>query len=182
MKENLLQRVFGAFRKESPGPAAEGTGPAEEKILVLESRIAGLQMDLGKRDRQIQNMKQDYARLAEDMEGTAKRAAAERLETLFNAMAPPLGQFYAMRNFVDSGRPLDTNELFKPIDILLEKLEDFSFKRIGVTQGSAPYNPALHQAMDGRPCREGEEVAVRVIGFAFEDKIIRKALVALKEV
>ena len=180
MKYNPLKKVFSVFRKERPEVPEKETVEQEE-ILVLESKISSLQLDLEEKESRIMNMKQDYARLKKDMEDKSKEAVSENLEKLFYDISRPLSQFYAMKSFVESGKSLDINELFKTIDILLDKLEDFSLMKIGGTDRSTGYNSKFHQAIDGGSYRDGQEVKIKVIGFAFENKILRRAMVTSKE-
>ena len=180
MKYNPLKKVFSVFRKERPEVPEKET-VEQEKILALESKISSLQLNLEENESVIMNMKQDYARLKKDMEDKSKEAVSENLEKLFYAISRPLGQFYAMKSFVESGKSLDINELFKTIDILLEKLEDFSLMKIGGTDRSTGYNSKFHQAIDAGSYRDGQEVKIKVIGFAFENKILRRAMVTSKE-
>jgi len=101
------ERVGLAWRALRGLPPAPGEDTAQ-----LETRIAGLEMDLKQRDEQIVRLRQEFALQAQQAEQAVAQAGTSELEALAKRVAPLLAQLATLQAMSDGGRDV------RPADVL----------------------------------------------------------------
>lgn len=159
-KKGFLQRLFAALK---------GDDGAEAQA------IAELRLELSARDKEIAQLRKEYALLQEQSKAQIERAGGEAVESIVSQCAAPLATLSAMQ-----ARQAEKGDL-NPADILQVSLSfrkilaERGLEQIGVVGETQPYDPAFHQMLDGSRSQPGEPVLIRFAGFRFNGKLVAKA-------
>mgnify|MGYP001559010924 FL=1 len=150
-------------------------------VAELNSRIAGLEMDVGERDKKIERMAHEFSLLRSQTQKDTKEIKSEALDKLCKKIAPFLSQLATMRSMYETGKEVKPKDLL----ILLGKMEKVfeadGLKPVGATGQRVAFNGRHHQRMSGDSVNDGEEVVVRFVGYSLNGEILIKAMVSRKE-
>jgi molecular chaperone GrpE (heat shock protein) len=172
------QRLWAALtgRDVSSPVLAQDKGMAD-----LRARVGSLELDLGERDRQIAQMRSEYAAL----EGAKERAAAasgrEELERLFRRLCGILANLSGLRAAAEAGEEVQVADLLSLVQSLEKELGRGGLQPIGKVGQQTTFNVALHQAMGGGAVAPGMPVTVQLPGFRLNERVLLKAMVRVAE-
>ena len=161
-KSGFLQRLLTVLK------GSDGSEPSRD--------MAVLRLELSERDQEIVRLKKEYALKREQSRAQVERAGEEAVESIVLECAEPLVTLSAMQaRHVEKGdlNPADLLQVALSFRKILEKR---GMEQIGTAGEEQPYDPALHQMLDGTNLRPGVAVLIRFAGFRFNGKIIAKAL------
>jgi molecular chaperone GrpE (heat shock protein) len=195
MSENnhgMFQRLSSFFQGVKKTPAQQTVAPnptsaptpddTTTDITALKSRIAGLKMDVGDRDREIARLKREFEHTRKDAQAEAGSAGEAELLKLAKKAAPLLSQLVTLKDMNEKGkdiRPADILKLFSKIEKLFY---DIGLQRVGEVGETAEFDPAVHQRMSGAGLQNGDPVKVRFVGYRFNRVVVTKAMVSAGEV
>jgi molecular chaperone GrpE (heat shock protein) len=149
-----------------------------EQLVQCRAEIASLQMDLQERDREIQEMRSEYATLEAAKERAATGAGQDELERLFKRLAGPLANLTALSAMADAGQEVAAGDLISLIRSLEKELARCGLEPIGQVGQQTSFDLATHQRMSGGAVRAGTPVTVQLPGYRMGTKILAKVLVS----
>ncbi|ASQ90377.1 nucleotide exchange factor GrpE [Prosthecochloris sp. GSB1] len=165
-KAGILQRLLGALK---------GNDGAEARAVAI------LQLDLSERDEEIARLRKEYALLRERSMAEVERAGGEALESIARQCAASLAALSAMQARHAEKGDLNSADLLQVASSFRKILEKHGLEQIGAVGREQPYDPALHQMLDGTRPQPGEPVLIRFAGFRFNGKLIAKAQAGVPE-
>ncbi len=172
----LCQRFAGAWR------ALCGSIPAPTKDAAdLESRIAGLEMDVKQRDEQIVRLRHEFALQARQTEQTVAQAGSTELEALAKRVAPLLAQLATLQAMTEAGREVRPADVLKLAGKIKQAFLETGLIPLGQPGEVCPFDSQIHQRMSGGDVQDGVPVKVRFEGYRFRDAVIVKAMVSREE-
>lgn len=139
------------------------------------SDMAELRLELSERDEEIVRLKKEYALKREQSRAQVERAGEEAVESIVLECAAPLAMLSVMQARHAEKGDLNPADLLQVALSFRKILEKRGVEQIGAVGGEEPYDPALHQMLDGTSPRPGEAVLIRFAGFRFNGKLIAKA-------
>ncbi|NTU54050.1 MAG: nucleotide exchange factor GrpE [Chlorobiaceae bacterium] len=137
--------------------------------------VAALRLDLAERNEEVARLRKEYALQKEESRGQIDRAATEGIEGLIRQCAGPLATLSAMRARHREQGDVNPVDLFHVLASFEKILAERGLQPIGVVGEEAPYDPSLHQMLDGSRPQPGEPVQIRFAGYRFKGKLIAKA-------
>ncbi len=137
--------------------------------------MAGLHLELSERDEEIVRLKKEYALQREQSREQVERAGREAVEGIVYEFAAPLSTLSAMQARQTEKGGLNPADLLQVVSSFRKILEKRGLEQIGSVGDEMPYDPVLHQMLDGSCPPPGEAVSIRFAGFRFNDRIIAKA-------
>jgi molecular chaperone GrpE (heat shock protein) len=144
-----------------------------------QARNAVLELDLQQRDAEIDRLRAEYRRLADQAEQARAGAATAGFETLARRLAPLLSQLATMQALAANGRDVrapDVLTLFGKLDAMLA--DGVGLSRIGTVGEQAGFDTRLHQLLSGMDVDDGDPVTVRFVGYRLGESILTKAMVS----
>ena len=159
-KAGILQRLLGALK---------GNDGAEARA------VAALRVEITDRDEEIARLRKEYALLRERSKAEVERAGNEAVEAIVSQCAEPLVTLSAMQARYAEKGDLNSADLLQVASSFRKILAERGLEQIGAVGREQPYDPALHQMLDGTRPRPGEAVLIRFAGFRFNGKLITKA-------
>ena len=137
--------------------------------------IATLRLELAERDEEIERLRKEYALLREQSKAQVERAGGEAVESIVSQCAAPLATLSAMQTRHAEKGDLNPADLLQVALSFRKILAERGLEQIGVVGEAQPYDPALHQMLDGTRPQPGEPVLIRFAGFRFNGKLVAKA-------
>jgi len=159
-KPGLLQRLFAALK---------GDGGAEFQA------VAGLSLELAERNEEVARLRKEYALLREQSRVQHDQAAAEAVEGIVHQCASMLATLSAMKARQAEKGDLNPADLLQVASSFQMILAERGLAQIGVVGQDEPFDPALHQMLDGTRPQPGQPVLIRFAGFRFNGKLVAKA-------
>ena len=175
------RRLFAALLGREVRPAAGDVSPdapADEQIAGLRALVATPELDLRERDRQIEEMRSEYATLEAARDRAAAGAGRGELEKLFKRMAGPLANLAALTAMADAGQQVLVEDLVSLIRGLQKELARTGLETIGTVGEQVPFEVGCHQRMSGGAVSAGTPVTVQLPGFRLGEKVLFKAMVS----
>jgi len=156
----ILQRLLAALKSD------DGDKP---------QTAATLRLELAERDEDIERLRKEYALLREQSKAQIERAGGEAVESIVSQCAAPLATLSAMQSRHAEKGDLNPADLLQVASSFRKILAERGLEEIGVVGETQPYDPALHQMLDGARPQPGEPVLIRFAGFRFNGKLVAKA-------
>ena len=156
----ILQRLLAALK---------GDDGAEAQA------IAELRLALSERDNETARLRKEYALLRERSKAQVERAGIEAIEGIVQQCAAPLATLSAMQARHAEQGNLNPADLLQVASSFRTILAERGLAEIGAVGETQPYDPALHQMLDGTRPQLGEPVLIRFAGFRFNGKLVAKA-------
>lgn len=162
--------------------ASRSAASTDQQVLRLERELREARLDLAERDRVVERLRTDLARLrdtAEEQAQQRERAAVERLTT---AIGTPVVQL-AVQAHLHAGRAagVQAGDVIDVANRLLRALRSEGVEPIGAMGESVPYDPDRHDPLSTSEApRAGQPVAVRMVGLSCLGKVVRKAGVEIE--
>lgn len=166
---------------------SEAAGAAEDNSSSAENpEVNPVQEELEKKNKEIENLKDQLMRNMAEYDNYRKRTARERVELEPEITAKTVTEFLTVADNLERALSIDcADENFKKgvqmiYDGFMETLE-----KLGVEQipAEGDFDPAVHQAVQQVPAAEGQEsgqiAATFQKGYKLGSKILRFAMVAV---
>lgn len=168
---------LGAAWRALRGAHPAGGGDAAE----LESRLAGVEMDVHDRDEQIARLRQEFALQSQQAQQAVARAGDSELEGLAKRIAPLLAQLSTLQAMADGGRDIRAADVLKLAGKIKQVFLDTGLSPLGQPGEVCPFDSQIHQRMSGGDVQQGVSVKVRFEGYRFRQAVIVKALVSREQ-
>lgn len=136
---------------------------------------AALRSELAERNEEIAKLRKEYLLQREQSREQAERAATEAIEGIMRQFAAPLANLGAMHARHREQGDLNPSDIFQAVASFENILVEKGLQQIGMVGEEPPYDPALHQILDGTRPFSGDPVRIRFAGFRFNGKLIVKA-------
>jgi len=159
-KKGFLQRLLAALKSDDGAEA---------------QAITTLRLELAERDEEIARLRKEYALLREQSKAQVEWAGGKAVESIVSQCAAPLATLSAMQARHAEKGDLNPADLLQVASSFRKILAERGLEQIGVVGETQPYDPALHQMLDGTRPQPGEPVLIRFAGFRFNGKIVAKA-------
>ncbi len=185
-KTGYWARLWAAIRGRDLGRTAipsplETAPPADEQAAECRAQVASLQLDLAERDKQIEQMRSEYAALELAKARALAGAGQEQLEKLFKRLAGPLANLMALAALAESGREVQVTDLTQLIRGLEKQLAQAGLEPIGQPGEKTVFETSCHQRMSGGAVQNGTPVTVRIPGYRMGEKVLLKAMVSTRD-
>jgi len=162
-----------------PSPAAE-CPPADEQTAECQARVASLEMDLAEREKQIEQMRSEYAALELAKERALAGAGQEQLEKLFKKLSGSLANLMALTALAEASREVEVTDLIQLIKGLEKELNRAGLEAIGRPGEKTFFQTSCHQRMSGEAVQSGIPVTVHIPGYRLGEKVLLKAMVSTR--
>lgn len=179
-RAGYLGRLWTAFLGRVDEPT-NAVGSRTEPSTGLAARLASLEMDLAERDRQIADMRIEYASLAGAKERAASGAGQEELEKLFKRIAGTLANLTTLAACAESGQEVEVRDLVSLFRGLERELAKAGLEPIGRLGEQTGFDIAAHQRMSGGAVHAGTPVTVQLPGYRMGERVLMKAMVRATE-
>jgi len=172
----MLDRLYDAWKVLWARPSS-GESAAQEELLDLRRRMAEHSLEL-------QDARSALAALRSRLEGLEKETRVNGdnpLHELFENIAAPVSQLRMQRHMLDSGSSISGRSVMALAGQVVGFVEKVGLQPVGNTGEEIPYDPQTAEPLsrDSFPTR-GEAVIVRFVGYRYQGKVLRKALVERK--
>ena len=179
-------RLWAAFRGRDTtltGMASTGAGcpPADEQAAECQARVASLEMDLAEREKQMEQMRGEYAALELASQRARAGAGQEQLEKLFKKLAGSLANLTALTAMAEAGREVEVTDLTQLIRGLEKELARAGLEPIGQPGEQTRFETSRHQRMSGGAVQSGIPVTVHLPGYRLGEKVLLKAMVSTRD-
>lgn len=137
--------------------------------------LAELGVEIAERNGEIARLRREYALLKEQSREQVERAADEAVEALVRQFAAPMATLSAMqaRHLKEGGQ--NPSDIFQVAASFGNTLAERGVQQIGQVGEEQPYDPGVHQMLDGSRPHPGQPVLVRFCGFRFKGRLVAKA-------
>lgn len=169
-RDGLIKRLLkGLLGKEDK---------KNEETLSIKSKIGALELDIKEKEEEIAAIKKEYDILKNDTKQAIEGTNTKAFERVYKELTNPLSQLLAMKRFIESGRDLATEDIFKVVDQIITGIQGQGVKMIGNTGKTVCFDSSLHQPAGTEGIMEGDEVQIRFVGFRLGETILKKAMVS----
>ena len=174
----VLRRLVDAWR-------ALLTGPPEKPCQEDDDVAVALRRDLAEAQLQLQEARDSLAverkRLAAVEQAKASEVAdgvAAQMEALLERLAAPLSQLRMQDALLEAGTDVAARDVMALVRTLARVVEDAGLEPIGEAGSVMPFDPDVAQPLGAAgDLAAGDEVQIKFIGYRYQGKVIRKALV-----
>ncbi|MBX9568395.1 MAG: hypothetical protein K2X77_05840 [Candidatus Obscuribacterales bacterium] len=168
----LLKELFG-FREKPDNEAAA-------KILKLESSVQSLTLDLSEKERQIQILREEIARIESKRESTIESVVSTHLESFIADVAPAIAQIVTQEHLLNvEAKPIQAKDITTVAMRLVRSLEEKGMKLDGAIGEQVAFDSNKHDlvSMGESATEEGANVTVRMPGVIYQGRILKKIAV-----
>ncbi len=149
---------------------------ADGQVGALEARL----VELGEAHAvQVEGLRRAYDALERDAASRAAQAIDDQKLALWQVLEPLLTQLPLVRHAVAKGREVEARDLLDLLGPLDEALGLLGLAAIGEVGGEVSFDPTRHQAAGAPAPDPGAPVLVKHPGYRLDDRILRRARVAL---
>jgi molecular chaperone GrpE len=168
---NIFKKWIGAIRKRQ-----EQEPSTQEEALVQAGEAQRLRLEMEERERQLELLKNEVARLRVNAQELAEAARSVQMERLLADSAAPVAQLMTQAYLLDvQGRPLRARDVLAVTRRLVQVLEDQGMQVVGKIGEIQPFDPDRHEPMaSGLAIEPGTPVTVRFVGIAYRDRLLKK--------
>lgn len=173
----VLDRLCEAW-KVLWGRPSSGESASQEELLEARRRLAEKGLELQEAGAALAALR---SRL-ENMEREARVKEEKPLDALLENLAAPLSQLRMQRHVLDSGSDISGRSVMALAVQVVGFVEKAGLEPVGNTGEEIPYDPLIAEPLsrDAFPTN-GEAVIVRFVGYRYQGKVLRKALVERKD-
>ncbi len=176
---SLGQRLSAAWQALcGQAPQQEQGPPPDEAVLSLQSQVGGLNLDLQKAQDELARQRQRLAAQEEQQAALVTDTVAGRLEDIFTSLAGPLSQLRTQQALLEGGKEIAGRDVMALAKNFAQTLESAGLQAIGQTGGQMAFDSETAKPLSAKSQIEpGEMVTVKFIGYRFNNKVVRKAMV-----
>ena len=158
----------GGQSPASPAPSPEPGGQEGPEAALGRARI-----ELEDLRREIERLRQDYARREERAVEEVAAAGQESLSRLGRRIGPLLSQFATMRALAAKGKDVRRDDLLAMAGKLEKAFAESGLSVIGEVGAEAPIDPKVPQRLSGGDVKDGDLVRVRFMPIRFIAKQLK---------
>jgi molecular chaperone GrpE len=168
---NLIKKWIDGFRKRQEQDFLPKEGALEQA-----SEAQHLRLELEERERQLELLKNEVARLRVSAQELTEAARSAQMERLLAESAAPVAQIMTQAYLLEvQGRPLQTRDLLAVTRRLVQVLEEQGMQVVGKIGEIQPFDPDRHEPMaSGLSIEPGTPVTIRFVGIAYRDHLLKK--------
>lgn len=170
---SMMNRLGDAWRallgRRSPREFA-----ATDEASALKRRLGSIEMELNeaRETAAVQRLR------LEQLESVCSADAGNSLEQLFADLAAPVSQLRMQASLMARGREVSGRSVMALASQVAETLENHGLEPIGVTGEELAFDPAICQPLNaGVTFGPGHAVLIKFIGYRYNGRILRRALV-----
>jgi len=169
MKNKILERIlllFSSSKKE------------QEKEPVFDSKKGALELELNELKNELIKEKEFNKALIRDSEKAAAAGKDSELERIFANIAVPLSQLLLQESLLRGGKQIANEDIMKIVLSLLNIFKEEDLTVLGVPGDEVKYSVDEMQPLRGdyNPT-VNESVLIKIPGFKYKGKIIRKSFI-----
>jgi len=138
-------------------------------------------MDLAEREKQMEQMRSEYATLELSSQRALSGVGQEQLEKLFKKLAGSLANLTALTTMAEAGREVEVTDLTQLIRGLEKELARAGLEPIGQPGEQTLFETSYHQRMSGGAVQSGIPVTVHIPGYRLGEKVLLKAMVSTRD-
>lgn len=180
------RRLWAAFlgrdvNMASPASVDTECPPADVQTAECQAQVASLRMDLAEREKQMEQMRLEYAALELAGQRALAGAGQEQMEKLFKKLAGSLANLTVLTAMAEAGRDVEVTDLTHLIRSLEKELVRAGLEPIGTPGEESSFDTSCHQRMSGGAVQSGIPVTVHIPGYRLGEKVLLKAMVSTRE-
>ncbi len=169
----ILDRIIDAWLALIGKPSAEVRAAADE-IASLNSDVARLNLDLRDAQETVSALREKLS----ELESHASQCSSDGLEGLFGKLAAPLSQMRLQDSLIATGKEVSGASVMALARQLMNAIESAGLEPIGACGEEIPFDSERCGPLSAyRSFSPGEPVVVRFIGYQYNGRVVRKALV-----
>jgi molecular chaperone GrpE (heat shock protein) len=168
---NLIKKMIERLSKRQQQEVSPKEGALEQA-----SEAQHVRLELEERERQLELLKNEVARLRVNAQELTEAARSAQMERLLAESAAPVAQLMTQTYLVDvQGRPLQARDVLAVTRRLVQVLEEHGMQVVGKIGEIQPFDPDRHDPMaSGLPIEPGSPVTIRFVGIAYRDHLLKK--------
>ncbi len=163
---NRLKRAWAAL-----------TGPCSENHEGRATQIAKLQMELQRKEEEIDRLRKEYQRQESEARKEADLSIQATLAKVMRELANPLSQLAAMRQRLKEDKEVRAEDVLKIAAGMERSLAEHGLEPVGQAGQQMAFDASMHQRMSGGDVTEGAPIYIRFPGYRYNDEIALKAMV-----
>lgn len=177
-----LAAAWAAFTGRSPRPQPEEPGPVrgtslEEARLAAEADAASARIELELVRKEVNALRRTMEAERAGREEAIAEALAARLEPSMAEIAELLAQLALQRRFIAEGQPIRPSDVAILAAGLADTLRRLGLEPIGAPGDAVAFDPEQHQTLAGPRPAYGTAATVRMPGYQFAGRVIRRVSV-----
>jgi len=170
---SVFDRFINAWLAFTGKPSAEARAAADE-LVSLKSELARLSLDL----REAQETVDALRDRLQELQSHAGQHSSDGLDGLFGALAAPLSQLRLQDSLMEAGKEISGSSVMTLARHLMNAIETSGLEPIGSCGEVIPFDPEQCGPLSAdRSFAPGEPVVARFVGYRYNGRVIRKALV-----
>lgn len=175
--KKLIRRIFPSESKPAERLPVEGRD--EQAGITAQSELQSMRMELEARDRRIEQLGHEVARLRERQDGIIAETVTARLETLINELSGPASQVRTQAHLSEvQNKPVSAQDVLAVARRMIRTLERHGMTFEGEIGSQISYDPNRHTPINTSTAPSaGSTVTVRFSGVLYQGKIVYKAIV-----
>lgn len=135
------------------------------------------QADLEKRNRELEVLQQEYQHLQKRLEQQQEQLMQEFQQSSLEVIEPLLLQWPTAEAAAKRNPQLPAVKILALVKPIMELLKRWGIEAIGIVGEPIPYNPQMHQVMEGT-ANPRDIVQVRYVGYRQGEKLLYRAKVS----
>ncbi len=162
-----------------PSPAP----PTSEPTLALQTELQNLRLELKERDQTITTLKQELDRQRQGEQTRLNQTLQSETEQLFREIASPISQILTQAHLLETeGKPVSPQDILTVAKRLIRSLEKKGLTLDGTLGETVPFDANYHQPLNSQQqITQETPVTIKIVGIAYQQKILKKALVERAE-
>jgi len=176
-KQNIMLSWLQQLFQSSPTPANQ------EPSLTLNTELQTLSLELKERDQTIITLKQELDRQRQGEQNRLHQTRQQETQQLFNDIASPISQLLTQAHLLENeGKPVSPQDILTVAKRLIRSLEQKGLVIHGTPGETVSFDANYHQPLNSQQeITTGTPVTLRIVGIAYQQQILKKALVERAE-
>lgn len=171
---NWLKQLFS-----SPTSTVISTDESQDKILILETQLQQLKLELEEGNKTINNLQQQLQRQEEKEFLQLQEKILGEKEKLFNDIASPISQLITQKYLLEvEEKPVQAKDILLVVKRLINVFESQGLTVIGDMGKTITFNPNYHQSLiNNIDINISDKVIIKIVGVSYQGQVIKKAIV-----
>lgn len=154
------------------------TKETDDEIVNVRRMLAEVRLELEFSRKAIEEEQTRRKAIETIQANSIKNGIESQLEQLYEQLAAPLSQLRMQSALLEGGTPVQTDDIMRVARQLAEMLEERGLEPIGSFGKPMPFSTETAQPLSTElNLREGEPVVVRIIGYRYHGRVLRRAYV-----
>lgn len=169
----VFDRFINAWLVFTGKPSAEARAAADE-LISLKSELARLRLDLREAHETVNALRERL----QELESHTIRHSSDGMDGLFGTIAAPLSQLRLQDSLMEAGKEISSTSVMTLARHLMNAIETAGLEPIGSCGEEILFDPEQCGPLSADSSfSSGEPVVVRFVGYRYNGRVIRKALV-----